>query len=86
MAGVVTVTTAEPSPTPAAVEVPPVAPAVSGPPEPAPETAAIAAQAPAPDGELLIRIAIVGLLIGGAVLLFVRAVGGSARREELSAR
>jgi len=79
------VTTAEPSPTLAAVAAP-VAPVASSPPEPAPETEAVAAQSPAPDGELLIRIAIVGLLIGGAVLLFVRAVGGSARREELSAR
>jgi hypothetical protein len=41
---------------------------------------------PAPDGELLVRVGIVGLLIGGALLLFVRAVGGSARREDLSAR
>jgi plastocyanin len=97
MAGVVTVTageaaaaagkpsadpSAEPSPTPVAVAAPPVAPVASSPPEPAPETAAVAARSPAPDGELLARVGIVGLLIGGALLLFVRAVGGSARREE----
>ena len=35
-----------------------------------------------PDGELFARIAIVGVLIGGATLLFVRAVGGSTRRDE----
>jgi len=88
MAGVVTVTAetaetaAQPSPTPVAVAAPPVAPVASSPPEPAPETAAVAAQAPAADGELLVRVGIVGLLIGGALLLFVRAVGSSARHEE----
>jgi plastocyanin len=53
-------------------------------PSPSPTPAAVAAQPvdPAPDGELLVRVGIVGLLIGGALLLFVRAVGGSARREE----
>jgi plastocyanin len=92
MTGVVTVTAGsaaasqpspspEPSPTPppAAAVAPPVA---SSPPEAAPETAAVAAQSGTPDGELLARVGIVGLLIGGALLLFVRAVGGSARREE----
>ena len=33
-----------------------------------------------PGGELFARVVIVGLLIGGAFLLFVRAVGGSAKR------
>ena len=75
-----------PTPTPVAVAAPPVAPAASSPPEPAPDTAAVAAQSPAADGELLARVGIVGLLIGGALLLFVRAVGGSARREEEPAR
>jgi len=28
----------------------------------------------------MVRVAIVGVLIGGAFLLFVRAVGGSVRR------
>jgi plastocyanin len=76
MAGVVTVNAT------AAVAAPPAVPAASSPPEPAPETAAVAAENEAPDGELLVRVGIVGLLIGGALLLFVRAVGGSARREE----
>jgi plastocyanin len=95
MAGVLTVTAAgavappstEPSPTTelspspaprAAVAAPPVAPVASRPPEPV----AIAAQSGTADGELLARVGIVGLLIGGALLLFVRAVGGSARSEE----
>ena len=71
-----------PSPTPVAVAAAPVAPAASSPPEPAPETAAAAAQSQGPDGELMVRVGIVGLLIGGALLLFVRAVGGSTRWEE----
>ena len=90
MAGVVAVTATaavaapepSPSPTPAAVAAPPAAPVASSPPEPAPETAAVAARTTGADGELLARVGIVGLLIGGALLLFVRAVGGSARREE----
>ena len=100
MAGVLTVTStaaaappstepsptpeSSPSPTPVAVAAPPIAPVASSPPEPAPETAAVAvaAQSPAADGDLLARVGIVGLLIGGALLLFVRAVGGSARSEE----
>ncbi|HEX5200407.1 MAG TPA: hypothetical protein VFW27_10765, partial [Actinoplanes sp.] len=93
MAGVVTVGAADaaavqPSPsstpTPVAAAVAPVAPAASISPTAAPETAAVAARSPGPDGELLARVGIVGLLIGGALLLFVRAVGGSARREEVA--
>ena len=61
---------------------PPVAPVASTPPVPAPDAAAVAARSGTADGELLTRVGIVGLLIGGALLLFVRAVGGSARREE----
>ena len=59
-----------------------VAPAATQPPpplEPAPETAAVSTQGPSFGGELLARVAIVGLLIGGAFLLFMRAVGGSVR-------
>jgi plastocyanin len=93
MAGVVTVTagaaaaaaakpsaepSAEPSPTPIAVAAPPVAPVASSP----PETAAVSSRGGGADGDLLARVGIVGLLIGGALLLFVRAVGGSARPEE----
>jgi plastocyanin len=92
MAGVVTVTAADaalapstgPSPTVSSAPVAAaVAPVASDPPEPAPETktVAVAAQATTPDGELLVRVGIVGLLIGGALLLFVRAVGGSASRQ-----
>ncbi|HEU5205690.1 MAG TPA: cupredoxin family copper-binding protein, partial [Candidatus Limnocylindrales bacterium] len=81
MAGVVTVTATSAGAAPAAV------PAASSPPGPAPETTAVAARTAGADGELLVRVGIVGLLIGGALLLFVRAVGGSAgREEELSAR
>ena len=47
--------------------------------EPAPETAAVSTQGPSFGGELMARFVIVGLLIGGAFLLFVRAVGGSVR-------
>jgi hypothetical protein len=97
MAGVVTVTagaataaaakssadpsaepSAEPSPTPIAVAAPPVAPVASSP----PETAAVSSRGGGADGDLLARVGIVGLLIGGGLVLFVRAVGGSARREE----
>jgi hypothetical protein len=38
-----------------------------------------------PEGELLARVAVVGVLIGGAFLLFMRAVGGSIRRPEQEA-
>jgi plastocyanin len=69
-----------PTPTPAAVVAAP--PVASNAPEPAPDAAPVAARAGVPDGELLARIGIVGLLIGGAMLLFVRAVGGSARRSD----
>ena len=97
MAGTVTVTaageatspspTTEPSPTPTPLAVAAAPPEASSQPEPAPETTAVAARAGVPDGELVARIGIVGLLIGEAMLLFVRAVGGSARRQdEQSAR
>ena len=59
-----------------------VAPAATQPPppsEPASEPAAVSTQGPSFGGELMARVAIVGLLIGGAFLLFVRAVGGSVR-------
>jgi plastocyanin len=71
-----------PSPTPVVVAAPPVAPIASSPPEPAIATETVATLTATPDGELLVRVGIVGLLIGGSMLLFVRAVGGSARREE----
>ena len=81
--------TAEPAPTaepsPSATPTPSVvaaAPVASSPPEPAPDAAPVAARAGVPGGELLARVGIVGLLIGGAMLLFVRAVGGSARRPD----
>jgi hypothetical protein len=60
-----------------------VAPVATQPPppsEPPPDTAVLSTQGPSFGGELLARLAIVGLLIGGAFLLFVRAVGGSVRR------
>jgi uncharacterized membrane protein len=64
------------SPAPAAV-----APAATQPPLPVePETAAVSTQGPTFGGELMVRFVIVGVLIGGAFLLFVRAVGGSVRR------
>lgn len=90
MEGVVTVLAAAdvaPSPTPeqssppaAAAVIPPPGPLTSNPPES--ESAPVTAQGGLPDGELFARIAIVGVLIGGATLLFVRAVGGSTRRDE----
>jgi len=46
----------------------------------------VAGRAIAPDGELMARVGIVALLIGGAMLLFVRAVAGSANRPQRSAR
>ena len=79
-AGEVAAPAASPSSAPAAV-----APAVTQPPlpaDPAPETAAVSTQGPSFGGELMARVAIVGLLIGGAFLLFVRAVGGSVRGRE----
>ncbi len=63
---------------PAAAAVPPLGPATVGPPEPA--SAPVAARGGLPDGELFARIAIVGLLIGGALFLFARTVRGSADR------
>jgi plastocyanin len=88
MEGVVEVTAAaavvSPLPTPehstppAAAAVPPIEPLASSPPEPA--TAPVAARGGLPDGELFARIAIVGLLLGGAVVLFARTVRGSANR------
>jgi len=76
--------TPEPSPSPTPTPIPPAGaaapPAASSPPEPAADAAPVAARAGVPDGELLARVGIVGLLIGGAMLLFVRAVGGSAHR------
>jgi plastocyanin len=102
MAGTVTVTSAdaaasppptaelspipEPSPTPTPAAVAAAPPAASSPPEPAPDTAVVASRAGVPDGELLARVGIVGLLIGGAMLLFVRAVGGSARPTTANGR
>jgi plastocyanin len=71
-----------PSPTPVVVAALPVAPVASSPPEPAIAAETVAAQSATPDGELLARVGIVGLLIGGSMLLFVRAVGGSARWED----
>ena len=72
------------SPSPSAslapVAVAPVATQPPPPSEPAPETAAVSTQGPSFGGELLARVAIVGVLIGGAFLLFMRAVGGSVRR------
>ena len=62
-----------------------VAPAATQPPppsEPAPDTAAVSTQGPSFGGELLARVAIVGVLIGGAFLLFMRAVGGSVRARQ----
>jgi len=85
MAGVITVTAegaaaVQPSPSLVAAVAP--AAGASSPPDPAPQGHAVAAQSSSPDGELLVRVRIVGLLIGGALLLFVRAVAGSARRQE----
>ena len=60
-----------------------VAPAATQPPLPteaASATAAVSTQGPTFGGELMVRFVIVGVLIGGAFLLFVRAVGGSVRR------
>ena len=60
-----------------------VAPAATQPPPPteaASATAAVSTQGPTFGGELMVRFVIVGVLIGGAFLLFVRAVGGSVRR------
>ena len=84
MEGVVEVTAAEvaapsapPSSAPAAV-----APVATQPPPAskfAPEPAAVSTHGPSFGGELLARVVIVGVLIGGAFLLFVRAVGGSVR-------
>ena len=45
---------------------------------PEPDAAAVSTQGSTFGGELMARFVIVGLLIGGAFLLFVRAVGGSA--------
>jgi plastocyanin len=70
--------TPEHSTPPAAAAIPPIEPLASGPPEPA--TAPVAARGGLPDGELFARIAIVGLLLGGALLLFARTVRGSANR------
>jgi hypothetical protein len=76
--------TPEPSPSPTPTPIPPAVaaapPVASSPPAPAPDTVPATARAGVPDGELLARVGIVGLLIGGAMLLFVRAVGGSAHR------
>ena len=47
---------------------------------PEPALASVAARGGLPDGELFARIAIVGLLIGGALFLFARTVRGSADR------
>ena len=71
-----------PSPTPTAPAVAAAPPVSSSPPKPAPDTAAVAAHAGIPDDELLARAGIVGVLIGVAMLLFVRAVGSSARRHD----
>jgi plastocyanin len=70
-----------PSASPAPVAVAPAATQPPPPSEPASDTAAVSTQGPSFGGELLARVAIVGLLIGGAFLLFVRAVGGSVRRR-----
>jgi plastocyanin len=92
MRGTVTVTTAgaaaaEPTPSPSPSPTPEAS--LSPTPTPAavavatePPTTPVAARAGVPNDELMARVAIVGLLIGSAMLLFVRAVGGSARREE----
>jgi plastocyanin len=88
--GVVEVTAGEvaappPSSAPAAADPPPAeAPSVAPPTtsEPGSDTAAVSTQGASFGGELLARVAIMGVLIGGAFLLFVRAVGGSVRREE----
>jgi len=63
---------------PAATQRPPAA-------DPDSEPAAVSTQGPSFGGELLARVAIVGVLIGGAFLLFMRAVGGSFRRPEQEA-
>ena len=70
--------TPEPSSPPAAAAVPPLEPPPSSPPETA--SAPVAARGGLPDGELFARIAIVGLLLGGAFVLFARTVRGSAKR------
>ena len=60
-----------------------VAPAATQPPLPTESaSAAVSTQGPTFGGELMVRFVIVGVLIGGAFLLFVRAVSGSVRREE----
>ena len=61
---------------PIATEQPPLAS------EPEPQTAAVSTQGLSFGGELMVRFVIVGLLIGGAFLLFVRAVGGSVPSHE----
>ena len=87
MEGVVEVTAGEvvaASPPPSSVPAV-VAPVATQPPpssEPAPDTAAVSTQGPSFGGELLARVAIVGVLIGGAFLLFMRAVGGSVRARQ----
>jgi plastocyanin len=83
------------SPTPAVVAPAVVAPAATQTPpatQPSPATqppaatnpnsepTAVSTQGPSFGGELMARVAIVGLLIGGAFLLFARAVRGSANR------
>ena len=75
--------TPDPSPSPSASLVPAVvAQAATQPPPPVePDTAAVSTQGPSFGGELMVRFVIVGMLIGGAFLLFVRAVGGSVRRN-----
>ena len=90
MKGVVEVTGGEVAASEVAAASPPpssgpavVAPVATQPPsssEPASDTGAVSTQGPTFGGELMARVAIVGLLIGGAFLLFVRAVGGSVRR------
>ena len=92
MEGVVEVTAGEvaaappavpamPSPSPSASLVPvAVAPVATQPsPHVEPDAAAVSTQGSTFGGELMVRFVIVGLLIGGAFLLFVRAVGGSVR-------
>jgi hypothetical protein len=88
MEGVVEVTatqvaapSAPPSSAPAEVAPAAVAPVATQPPPPSePALASVAARGGLPDGELFARIAIVGLLIGGALFLFARTVRGSADR------
>ena len=70
--------TPEHSSLPAAAAVPPLEPVASSTPEPA--SAPVAARAGIANGELMARIGIVGLLVGGALVLFARTVRGSADR------